>query len=98
MEENATAITSDKNARSTVTSLRTQGPSGRAPDGGGGGEHNLEGGSRALPSLIQDCELVLGERLGSGSFGVVKKGEWHTPTGRVVRNTNANMKTTLAKY
>jgi len=41
--------------------------------------------SRALPSLIQDNELILAEKLGSGSFGVVKRGEWHTPTGRVVR-------------
>lgn len=41
--------------------------------------------SRTLPSLIQDSELILGEKLGSGSFGVVKRGEWHTPTGKVVR-------------
>lgn len=45
-----------------------------------------EAGGRALPCLIQDSELVLGEKLGSGSFGVVKRGEWHTPTGRVVRD------------
>lgn len=40
---------------------------------------------RALPCLIQDSELLLGEKLGSGSFGVVRKGEWHAPNGRVVR-------------
>ncbi|KAK7909841.1 hypothetical protein WMY93_014525 [Mugilogobius chulae] len=40
--------------------------------------------SRMLPSLIQDSELILGEKLGSGSFGVVRRGEWHTPSGRVV--------------
>lgn len=39
---------------------------------------------RALTCLIQDSELFFGERLGSGSFGVVKRAEWHTPTGRVV--------------
>lgn len=39
---------------------------------------------RALTCLIQDSELFLGEKLGSGSFGVVKRGEWHTPIGRVV--------------
>lgn len=39
---------------------------------------------RALTCLIQDSELVFGEKLGSGSFGVVKKAEWHTPTGQVV--------------
>lgn len=44
-----------------------------------------ENAGRALPCLIQDSELLLGEKLGSGSFGVVRKGEWHTPTGRVVR-------------
>ncbi|XP_057710801.1 non-receptor tyrosine-protein kinase TNK1 isoform X4 [Corythoichthys intestinalis] len=57
---------------------------GRGPDAAVG-EPGSEGGRPALPSLIQDSELILGERLGSGSFGVVKKGEWHTPTGRVVR-------------
>lgn len=39
---------------------------------------------RALTCLIQDSDLVFGDKLGSGSFGVVKKAEWHTPTGRVV--------------
>ena len=53
--------------------------------GGGGLAQPQEGAGRALPSLIQDGELLLGEKLGSGSFGVVRKGEWHTPTGRVVR-------------
>uniref|UniRef100_A0A3Q2Y066 Tyrosine kinase, non-receptor, 1 n=1 Tax=Hippocampus comes TaxID=109280 RepID=A0A3Q2Y066_HIPCM len=88
----------DKRPRSTVTSLRTQGPSGRAPDGSGGGEHNLDGGSRALPSLIQDCELVLGERLGSGSFGVVKKGEWHTPTGRVLPVAVKSLRSSMSRH
>lgn len=65
--------------------------SGRGPDGGeqwsgGSPAQGLESGSRALPCLIQDTELLLGEKLGSGSFGVVRKGEWHTPTGRVVRD------------
>ncbi|XP_061090962.1 non-receptor tyrosine-protein kinase TNK1 [Conger conger] len=39
---------------------------------------------RSLTCLIQDTELLLGEKLGSGSFGVVWKGEWQTPTGRVL--------------
>uniref|UniRef100_A0A3Q2Y024 Tyrosine kinase, non-receptor, 1 n=1 Tax=Hippocampus comes TaxID=109280 RepID=A0A3Q2Y024_HIPCM len=75
-----------------------KGPSGRAPDGSGGGEHNLDGGSRALPSLIQDCELVLGERLGSGSFGVVKKGEWHTPTGRVLPVAVKSLRSSMSRH
>ncbi|TWW63090.1 non-receptor tyrosine-protein kinase TNK1 isoform X3 [Takifugu flavidus] len=53
-------------------------PSGAAPSQG------QEPVGRALPCLIQDGELLLGEKLGSGSFGVVRKGEWHTPTGRVL--------------
>lgn len=68
----------------------TQVLSGRGPDGGeqwsgGNPAQSQDGSSRALPCLIQDNELVLGEKLGSGSFGVVRRGEWHTPTGRVVR-------------
>uniref|UniRef100_A0A8C2F0N5 Tyrosine kinase, non-receptor, 1 n=1 Tax=Cyprinus carpio TaxID=7962 RepID=A0A8C2F0N5_CYPCA len=39
---------------------------------------------RALPCLVQDSELIFGDRLGSGSFGVVRKAEWQTPTGRVL--------------
>ncbi|KAM3857415.1 non-receptor tyrosine-protein kinase TNK1 [Diretmus argenteus] len=61
--------------------------SGRGPEGGeqwSGAGQGQETGSRALPSLIQDSELTLGEKLGSGSFGVVKRGEWQTPTGRVL--------------
>lgn len=62
-------------------------PGGRGPDGGDQwGGPAQENSGRALPSLIQDSELYLGEKLGAGSFGVVRKGEWHTPTGRVVRD------------
>ncbi|XP_049597843.1 non-receptor tyrosine-protein kinase TNK1 [Syngnathus scovelli] len=70
-----------------------KGPSGRGPDS----EPNVESASRALPSLIQDSELVLGERLGSGSFGVVKKGEWHTPTGRVVPVAVKSLRSSLSR-
>ncbi|KAI3376410.1 hypothetical protein L3Q82_016890 [Scortum barcoo] len=76
------------NARSWIPKVF----SGRGVDGGeqysaGGPPHAQEAGGRALPSLIQDSELLLGEKMGSGSFGVVRKGEWHTPTGRVVRDS-----------
>ena len=64
--------------------LSGRGDGGEQGDGGGRAQPQ-EGAGRALPSLIQDSELLLGEKLGSGSFGVVRKGEWHTPTGRVVR-------------
>ncbi|XP_043101408.1 non-receptor tyrosine-protein kinase TNK1 [Puntigrus tetrazona] len=61
---------------------------GRTPEGseqfnGVGSGQGPEPG-RALPCLIQDSELVFGDRLGSGSFGVVRKAEWQTPTGRVL--------------
>ncbi|KAG7271720.1 hypothetical protein CRUP_001304 [Coryphaenoides rupestris] len=65
-----------------------QGPA--APDAGGGG-------GRALPSLIQDSEVVLGEKLGSGSFGVVRRGEWHTPNGRVLPVAVKSLRSSLAR-
>lgn len=53
--------------------------------------------TRALPCLIQDTELNLGEKLGSGSFGVVKRGEWHTPTGRVVPVAVKSLKSSMSR-
>ncbi|XP_060756795.1 activated CDC42 kinase 1 [Neoarius graeffei] len=38
----------------------------------------------ALTCLISDRDLTLLEKLGDGSFGVVKKAEWHAPSGRVL--------------
>ncbi|XP_071755110.1 non-receptor tyrosine-protein kinase TNK1 [Centroberyx gerrardi] len=74
--------------------------SGRGPDGsdqwsaGGPGQ---EAGSRALPCLIQDSELTLGEKLGSGSFGVVKRGEWQTPTGRVLPVAVKSLRSSMSR-
>ncbi|XP_056156314.1 non-receptor tyrosine-protein kinase TNK1 isoform X2 [Lampris incognitus] len=74
--------------------------SGRGPDGGeqwsvaGQGQ---EPGGRPLPCLIQDRELVLGEKLGSGSFGVVKRGEWHTPTGKVLSVAVKSLRSSLSR-
>ncbi|TTN01733.1 Activated CDC42 kinase 1 [Bagarius yarrelli] len=39
---------------------------------------------QALTCLISEKELVLCEKLGDGSFGVVKRGEWVTPGGKVL--------------
>lgn len=39
----------------------------------------------ALTCLIRESELQLFERLGDGTFGVVRRGEWTAPNGRVVR-------------
>ncbi|TKS92748.1 Activated CDC42 kinase 1 [Collichthys lucidus] len=75
--------------------------SGRGPDGGEQGSNPLSGqdsGGRALPSLIQDSELILGEKLGSGSFGVVKKGEWHTPTGRVLPVAVKSLRSSMSRH
>ncbi|XP_072744786.1 uncharacterized protein Ack [Anoplolepis gracilipes] len=38
--------------------------------------------SSALTCLIQDKDVVLSVKLGDGSFGVVKRGEWTSPSGR----------------
>lgn len=45
---------------------------------------NNESGA-ALTCLIRETELQLFERLGDGTFGVVRRGEWTAPNGRVVR-------------
>lgn len=76
--------------------------SGRGSDGGeqltGGGQaQGQEVGVRALPCLIQDSELILAERLGSGSFGVVKRGEWHTPTGRVLPVAVKSLRSSMSR-
>lgn len=39
----------------------------------------------SLTCLIRESELQLLERLGDGTFGVVRRGEWTAPNGRVVR-------------
>ncbi|KAJ8384321.1 hypothetical protein AAFF_G00206780 [Aldrovandia affinis] len=43
-----------------------------------------DGPQQALTCLISDRDLALLERLGDGSFGVVKRGEWFTPAGKVL--------------
>lgn len=45
----------------------------------------VDGQQRALTCLIPKKDLTLFEKLGDGSFGVVKRGEWVTPAGTVVR-------------
>lgn len=41
----------------------------------------------SLTCLIREPELQLFERLGDGTFGVVRRGEWTAPNGRVVSTT-----------
>lgn len=38
----------------------------------------------ALTCLIQDKDVVLSVKLGDGSFGVVRRGEWTSPSGRTL--------------
>ncbi|XP_076320249.1 uncharacterized protein LOC143230486 isoform X2 [Tachypleus tridentatus] len=44
--------------------------------------HVISGASNALTCLVNDKDLILGSKLGDGSFGVVLKGEWVTPSER----------------
>ncbi|XP_041804681.1 tyrosine kinase, non-receptor, 2b isoform X3 [Chelmon rostratus] len=52
--------------------------------GGGGSGAPLDGQQQALTCLIPEKDLTLFEKLGDGSFGVVKRGEWLTPAGKVL--------------
>ncbi|XP_017275768.1 tyrosine kinase, non-receptor, 2b isoform X4 [Kryptolebias marmoratus] len=49
-----------------------------------GGSSPLDGQQQALTCLIPEKDLTLFEKLGDGSFGVVKRGEWVTPAGKVL--------------
>ncbi|KAG1955508.1 activated CDC42 kinase [Pimephales promelas] len=70
--------------RSWVTKpLNARTPEGSEQHNGVGSGQGPEAG-RTFPCLIQNSELLFGDRLGSGSFGVVRKAEWYTPTGRVL--------------
>lgn len=40
--------------------------------------------SSALTCLIQDKDVILSVKLGDGSFGVVRRGEWTSPSGRTL--------------
>ncbi|XP_068424909.1 tyrosine kinase, non-receptor, 2b isoform X3 [Clinocottus analis] len=44
----------------------------------------LDGQQQALTCLIPEKDLTLFEKLGDGTFGVVKRGEWLTPAGKVL--------------
>lgn len=48
------------------------------------GSNGLTPGTAALTCLISEKDVTLASKLGDGSFGVVVKGEWDTPDGRVV--------------
>ncbi|KAI7792606.1 putative activated CDC42 kinase 1-like, partial [Triplophysa rosa] len=69
----------------TPTSLRSLSPSPAQP----------EGQPADLTCLISDRDLTLNEKLGDGSFGVVKRGEWQAPSGRVLNVAVKCLKTDL---
>ncbi|XP_061550791.1 activated CDC42 kinase 1-like isoform X10 [Phycodurus eques] len=48
------------------------------------GEAPLDDQQQALTCLITEKDLTLFEKLGDGSFGVVKRGEWLTPAGKMI--------------
>ncbi|XP_062841435.1 activated CDC42 kinase 1 isoform X2 [Trichomycterus rosablanca] len=48
------------------------------------GEYAGDAQPAALTCLISERDLTLCEKLGDGSFGVVKRGEWQAPSGRVL--------------
>lgn len=45
------------------------------------------GGQHSLTCLVRERDLSLFEKLGDGSFGVVRRGEWCTPAGKTVRES-----------
>ena len=44
----------------------------------------LNTGPLALTCLIQAKDVALSDKLGDGSFGVVRRGEWSTASGRIL--------------
>ncbi|XP_061614051.1 activated CDC42 kinase 1 [Phyllopteryx taeniolatus] len=49
-----------------------------------GGSSSAGDSAASLTCLIREAELQLFERLGDGTFGVVRRGEWSTPSSRVL--------------
>lgn len=55
-----------------------------ADDGGRSSPSSRHSGEQSLTCLINQKQLMLWGKLGNGSFGVVREGEWSTPSGRKV--------------
>lgn len=55
-----------------------------ADDGGRSSPSSRQSGEQSLTCLINQKQLMLWGKLGNGSFGVVREGEWSTPSGRKV--------------
>ncbi|XP_061569681.1 activated CDC42 kinase 1 isoform X1 [Cololabis saira] len=54
------------------------------PPGASGAAPASSDPGASLTCLIRESELQLFERLGDGTFGVVRRGEWTAPNGRVL--------------
>ncbi|XP_072904891.1 non-receptor tyrosine-protein kinase TNK1 isoform X1 [Hemitrygon akajei] len=54
------------------------------PSYAGGQNFSAPESDFALKCLINERDLALHEHLGNGSFGVVRRGEWRLPNGRVL--------------
>lgn len=64
-------------ARIIPTAAKTQGANKK-------GSNNDDGVVTSLTCLIQEKDVTLSIKLGDGSFGVVRRGEWTTPNGRSI--------------
>lgn len=51
-----------------------------------------EGSLQSLTCLIGEKDLHLFEKLGDGSFGVVRRGEWDAPSGKTVSSLGPVMR------
>ncbi|CAL1527231.1 unnamed protein product, partial [Lymnaea stagnalis] len=54
----------------------------KSPQHGGNSPTNPEQGDMALTCLIDKKNVYIFDKLGNGSFGVVRRGEWLTPSGK----------------
>ncbi|XP_052861696.1 activated Cdc42 kinase Ack [Anopheles cruzii] len=57
---------------------------GGSGSGGGGAGQNEEPSALALTCLIHEKDVTLSVKLGDGSFGVVRRGEWNAPGNHIV--------------
>ncbi|XP_071482068.1 uncharacterized protein [Diadema antillarum] len=69
----------------SMNSVASQGElGGTASSGSGVVAKGTKQTVQSLTCLISEAELTLHEKLGDGSFGVVRKGDWKTPRGMKV--------------
>lgn len=52
---------------------------------------NPELGDSTLTCLIDKKNVFLFDKLGNGSFGVVRRGEWTAPSGKKVKSSHSEV-------